>query len=241
MSISQDGLEMIMDFEGLRLEAYLDAVRVPTIGYGTTRYPDGRRVSLGDAISEEQAEAFLKFECDRLGRDILKECVVSLNQNQLDALTSFCYNLGLGAFLGSTLLREIKASNFAAASAEFPRWNKGTVSGIRTELRGLTRRRARERQLFDSGTTAVPDSGEIDISPVEKVIAVKLCKDKGVNFVATFDSGGNIVEILELGNLLPDTLLSALRLYPNLRSVDFADDGKGVPPGALVTFSGRAR
>src|SRR5580704_2450802 len=55
----------------LRLVAYLDPVQIPTIGYGTIQYPNGRKVALGDSITEEQAEAFLKFECEKIAKDIL--------------------------------------------------------------------------------------------------------------------------------------------------------------------------
>src|SRR3954447_19722447 len=105
MGASEAALELIKDFEGLMLSAYLDPVQIPTIGYGTIRYPDGHKVTIGDSISDAEAEAFLKFDCDRMADDISAELAgIAISQNQLDALVSFTYNLGLGAFLGSTLL-----------------------------------------------------------------------------------------------------------------------------------------
>ena len=109
MNCSRHCLELIGDFEGLRLEAYLDPVGIPTIGYGTIRYPDGRKVQLGESITEREAEAFLTFECNNVGKavaDLVNE--EKLNQNQFDALVSFCYNVGIGAFSDSTLRTKLQ-------------------------------------------------------------------------------------------------------------------------------------
>jgi lysozyme len=241
MNVSQNALDVIKEFEGLRLKAYRDPVNIPTIGYGTIRYPDGQKVALGDTISEAEAEAFLKFECDELA-DGLSSATrgIPLNQNHFDALVSFCYNLGLGAFLGSTLLAKLKASDFAGAAAEFPRWNKATLDGVKVELPGLTKRRAKERALFaDTGAGGVPTGTEI--SNQEKVTSAKGFKADNVNVIVAFDEAEKVIEILELENSLPDTFLAAIRLYPNLRSFGFAQDGEKVPPGNRQKFSGLAR
>ncbi|OZH55730.1 lysozyme, partial [Hydrocoleum sp. CS-953] len=103
MQISQNCLDLIKKWEGLFLNAYLDPVGIPTIGYGTTRYPDGQVVQLGDRISERNAEAYLRYECSRVAREISGLIRVPVNQNQFDALVSFAYNVGTGAFQGSTL------------------------------------------------------------------------------------------------------------------------------------------
>jgi lysozyme len=71
-----------------------------------------------------------------------------LTQNQLDALVSFVFNIGIGAFKGSTLLRKLNAGDYASASIEILRWNKATVEGRRVVLVGLARRRVAERELF---------------------------------------------------------------------------------------------
>ena len=126
MDISANALDLIKEFEGLRLKAYLDPVGIPTIGYGTIRYPDGHKVEMGNSISEAEAEAYLKFECDKFAADLTKTLTgIALNQNQFDALVSFSYNVGLGAFLGSTLLKKLKASDFAGAADEFPEVEQG--------------------------------------------------------------------------------------------------------------------
>src|SRR5215470_4659197 len=159
MNCSRNCLDLIEEFEGLRLEAYRDPVGIPTIGYGTTRYPDGRKVQLGESITEREAEAFLIFECHNIGKEVADLVEVQLNQNQFDALVSFCYNLGIGAFTGSTLRKKLNEGDLQGAAAEFLKWNKGTINGVKQELKGLTRRRTREKQLFekvgDEGTTLV--------------------------------------------------------------------------------------
>jgi lysozyme len=241
MNVSQNAIDLIKPSEGLELKAYLDPVGIPTIGYGTIRYPDGKRVAMGDSISEAEAEAFLKFECEKIADDLTRATQgIPLNQNQFDALVSFCYNLGLGAFVGSTLLTKLKAGDVAGAADEFPRWNKGTVNGIKKVLPGLVIRRGKERALFLDGNIEIvaPPS---ELSDEEKVTHAKGFRPNGANLIAAFDVESNVVEVLELTNALPDTFIGALRLYPNLKNFDFAKDGEPVPVGKRVTFSGLAR
>lgn len=139
MRTSQRGLSLIKSFEGLRLQAYQDAVGVWTIGYGTTR-----GVNAGMKISKEQAERMLLNDVQRFEPEVERLVTVPLSQNQWDALVSFTYNLGAANLESSTLLRKLNAGDYAAAADQFPRWNKagGKV------LVGLTRRREAERALF---------------------------------------------------------------------------------------------
>jgi lysozyme len=118
MNVSQNAIELIAGFEGLRLDAYVDPVGIPTIGYGTIRYPNGTKVRMGDRITEDEAEEFLMHEATKFARDI-NEVVegIALNQNQFDALVSFTYNVGPGALRSSTLLKKLKQGKFEALSA----------------------------------------------------------------------------------------------------------------------------
>jgi lysozyme len=85
MKISQNCLNVIMKWEGFYLDAYLDPVGIPTIGYGTIRYPNGVKVRLGDKITKAEAEAFLKLECDEIVESLEALLAgISLNQNQFD-------------------------------------------------------------------------------------------------------------------------------------------------------------
>lgn len=139
MRTSQRGLSLIKSFEGLRLQAYKDAVGVWTVGYGTTR-----GVKAGMSINKEQAERMLVNDVQCFEPEVERLVTVPLSQNQWDALMSFTYNLGSANLESSTLLRKLNAGDYAGAADQFPRWNKagGKV------LPGLVRRRAAERDLF---------------------------------------------------------------------------------------------
>lgn len=147
MKISNRGLELIKDFEGFSSSSYLDVVNIPTIGFGNTFYEDGRKVKLGEQISKTDALKLLEVIANRDFADkIFPSIKVKVTQNQFDAMVSLAYNIGAGAFLKSTLLKKVNAGDFAGAGEEFLRWNKANGK----EVLGLTRRREREKQLFQS-------------------------------------------------------------------------------------------
>lgn len=145
-TLSKEGLELLKKHEGFRSSAYLCPAGVWTIGYGSTFYEDGRKVSPGDKISEEEATRLLIKVAKDFEREILERVKVPLNSNQLSALVSFVYNIGVGAFSSSTLLRVLNQGNYQEASKQLLRWNKG---GGRV-LPGLVTRRKEEKQLFES-------------------------------------------------------------------------------------------
>lgn len=144
MQISNKGIALIKQFEGLDLKAYQDSVGVWTIGYGWTQPVDGKPVKAGMVIDLATAERLLKTGLVGYENDVLKLVRVKLTQGQFDALVSFAYNLGLRALSTSTLLKKLNAGDYKGATDEFLRWNKagGKV------LNGLTRRREAERALF---------------------------------------------------------------------------------------------
>ena len=139
MEVSKRGLALIQQFEGLRLEAYLDSVGKPTIGYGSTK-----GVQMGDEITQAQAVELLAADVERHADGVRRLVDVPLTQNQFDALVSLVFNIGVGAFKGSTLLRKLNAGDYQGAANEFLRW---TYAGGE-ELRGLARRREAERAMF---------------------------------------------------------------------------------------------
>ncbi len=137
--------KIIKEFEGLRLKPYLDSVGVATIGWGTTVYPNGKKVSLSDPqITESQAQSFLEDHVEMVVDKITPAIKEPCNDNQFCAFISFSYNVGVHAFTGSTLLRLFNAGNVMGAADEFPKWNKGGGK----VLKGLVRRRKMERELF---------------------------------------------------------------------------------------------
>ena len=145
MKTSKAGLDLIKQFESFRAAPYLCSAGVPTIGYGTTVYPNGIKVKLSDQkITQQLAETFLQHHVNAIEKDVLSLVKVPLTQNQFDALVSFAYNVGLGAFRDSTLLKLLNSGDIDGTSKQFERWNKagGKVSN------GLTRRRNAEKALF---------------------------------------------------------------------------------------------
>ena len=145
MKISSLGLELIKEFEGFSANAYLCPAKIPTIGYGNTFYADGRKVKLGEQISKTDALELLEKVVNKDFADkIFPYIKVKVTQNQFDAMVSLAYNIGVGNFLKSTLLKKVNAGDFVGASEEFLRWNKAGGK----ELLSLTKRRKREFDLF---------------------------------------------------------------------------------------------
>jgi len=154
MAIGAKAEELIKKFEAddinKYLDAYLDPVGIPTLGYGSTyNYDAKRKVKLGDSITQEKAIEWLRKETKAIVPKIKALVKVPINQNQLDSLTSFVYNVGIGAFQSSTLLRLLNSgAPKSEVAAQFDRWNKGTVNGQKVILPGLVRRRSEEKALF---------------------------------------------------------------------------------------------
>ena len=145
---SKKGIDLIKKHEGFKSKPYLCPANVPTIGFGATFYPDGRKVKLSDEpISEVIAEVILKKHLEKFEQYVDSYCTDKLNQNQFDALVSFCYNLGPANLKSSTLLKKVNANpNDPTIKDEFMKWVK---AGGRT-LRGLVTRRTEEASLYFS-------------------------------------------------------------------------------------------
>ena len=140
-------LDLIKKFEGLSLKPYLDVVGIPTIGYGSTYYLDGTKVSMNDKpITQELADKLLENVVNKFKADLMPLIKVTLNDNQMSSLLSFAYNLGVGALKKSTLLKRINEGNFEAAAEEFLKWSKAGGK----QVPGLLRSRQEERALFIS-------------------------------------------------------------------------------------------
>ena len=139
MKTSDKGIDLIKKFEGVRLNAYLDAAGVWTIGYGHTL-----NVKSTDVITLDEAEHFLRQDIEFAEKEVNKHNL-NINQNQFDALVSFVFNLGVGNFARSTLLRKIKSNpNDPTIRKEFNRW----IYAGGKALNGLVRRRKEEADLY---------------------------------------------------------------------------------------------
>ncbi|HEY0462090.1 MAG TPA: peptidoglycan-binding protein [Pyrinomonadaceae bacterium] len=238
MKISQNCLDLIKKWEGFRMDAYLDPVKIPTIGYGTIRYPDGRKVKLGDQTSEPEAESFLKFEVDQMVKTLEKTLAgINLNQNQFDAIVCLCYNIGVGGFQGSTILRKLKEGDFQAAAAAFGLWNKGTLNGVKTALPGLTNRRREERELFEKNDNQGTPLETAD-SPQDKVTVLEAYRDGDNNVVVALD-GEKVVEILVLKSAVKEDLIDILQQYPNAKSFKIAKSEQKIPDGERIEVLGK--
>jgi lysozyme len=132
-------------FEGLRLTPYLCPAGVPTIGYGATRYADGRPVLLTDPpVTIDDAERMLLLQIERTYLPAVQALCPGVGGPRLAALTDFAFNLGVGALRASTLRKRVLAGDWDAVPGELLRWNKagGHV------LKGLTLRRQAEADLI---------------------------------------------------------------------------------------------
>ena len=151
MRLSESGLTLIKNFEGLRLSAYKDVAGVWTIGYGSTRYHDGKTIKPGDELTDEsQADALLANTLGQYVDAVNNYVHVQLTQNQFDALVSFTYNEGTGALKYSTLLKKLNTGDYQGAAVQFLVWNKITdpETGEKVVSNTLTARRIKESKLF---------------------------------------------------------------------------------------------
>ena len=146
MIVSKNGLDLIKFFSSFKSKPYLCPSAIPTTGFGSTYYPDGKKVTLQDKeISEQKAFEILEHIANKdFGSNINKVVKVPLNQNQFDSLVSFSYNIGTKNFNWSTLLKKLNLSDYKGASLEFARWNQSSGK----VLNGLVKRRLAEKELF---------------------------------------------------------------------------------------------
>ena len=156
--INEKGLNLIKKFEGYSAKPYLCPAKIPTIGYGTTYYPNGAKVKITDfECSEVAASLWLAHEIDDKAKVIenyLTQLGLELNDNEFSALVVFAYNLGVGPIIegGRSVNTALKSKNKMAIADSLLLYNKITKSilGIprKVELKGLTIRRNAERELF---------------------------------------------------------------------------------------------
>jgi len=144
--INSAGVELITQWEGLKLYPYLCSAGVPTIGYGSTRYEDGTKVKLSDKpITKERAVELFRNTIVSYERDVDAFCRDDINQNQFNALVSFAYNLGSNALKNSTLLKKVNINpNDKSIKNEFMKW----IYVGKKPLKGLVNRRTAEVEMY---------------------------------------------------------------------------------------------
>lgn len=151
--------DKLKEYEGLYLNAYKDPGSkngLPiTIGWGSTKYTDGRNIKLGDKITKEQAQILFDWELNKVEQQIknlIKEDNVNLNQNQFSALVSFVYNVGIGAkgkkggLVNSTFWKLAKQNpnDFKKLEPWFKKYHYN--DGV--SMDGLVKRRASEWKIY---------------------------------------------------------------------------------------------
>jgi lysozyme len=163
MTVNNETLDLIKEFEGFRAKAYLCSANVWTIGYGTTAAAGvGISPKKGDAMTRDEAEWYLQKGVDKFSAQIAPKITQPINANEFGAFVSLAYNIGPGAFGGSSALRKFNAGDKRGAADSILLWNKagGKVS------KGLVRRRAAERELFLAPAHMPPIT--VDYVPVPK-------------------------------------------------------------------------
>ncbi len=147
MKTNAQGVKIITNFEGFEAEAYSCPAKVWTIGYGSTRQPDGQKVNAScAAITEPTAKKWLQNDLIKFENQLKRLVKIELTENQFSALISLIYNIGGGNFKASTLRAKLNRGDYIGAANEFPKWRR---AGGRI-LKGLVLRRAAEQALFEA-------------------------------------------------------------------------------------------
>jgi len=177
---------LIKRFEGWRSKPYLCSANVPTIGWGSTMYENGDKVTLDDPeITKERGQALFELDAERFLLQVYKACpVLTKHDNKAAAILSWAYNLGPARLRSSTMRTRINQERWVEAAQELKRWN--LAAGKVT--RGLILRREAEASLFLSPTNNKTEDSNInkDEEPFEKsLVSVLVSYDKIVRIADT--------------------------------------------------------
>ena len=199
MKVNDKGFALICEFEGCRTEAYQDPVGVWTIGFGHTSAAGPPCVGPGVTVTRAEATGILMRDLETFSAGVKSAITAPLNDNQFSALVSFAFNVGLGNFRSSSVLRSVNACRFDQVPADLALWVKagGKV------LPGLIRRRAAEAALFlaDDLPVTVPTP---DRQPASKFhtaeagraiepMPERLHQPSHINFAAVLSATGGFV------------------------------------------------
>jgi lysozyme len=212
----EQALKIIKEFEGFRAGAYPDPRTGDepwTIGYGTTVYANGTKVKQGDKVTAAQALEELTLKVESIAAQLGRELTVDLNDNEMAAMISFAYNMGVsGAGMQIARLNENKRSEFMVKHIEYV--NKGTSVEA-----GLRRRRTAELKLFNTRETMKPTW-------------INLVRHEGPEYRAYLMDGGNCVEIKQFKTR--EDLLKILQDASTVGNVAIGTEGWHVKPGPVV-------
>ena len=158
MQMSENGLELLKEWEGFELKVYKDSANLPTIGVGhlitKSEQTSGNIMIAGVAVkytaglTDQQALDLLSQDVRPAEQAVNNGAKVTLSQNQFDALVSFTFNVGVGAFNGSTLLKVLNQGQYDQVPTQLRRWNKAGGKVVQ----GLVNRRENEVRLWNTVT-----------------------------------------------------------------------------------------
>jgi lysozyme len=193
MRTSKRGLDLIKEFEGLRLTSYLCPAKVWTIGYGHTSAAGEPLVKRGMRITKARAEEILRADLATYEAGVLAAVSVPITQGQFDALVSFAYNCGVGALRKSTLLKRVNAKQFDRVPAEFMKWTRAGGK----ELPGLVRRRRAECALW-RGVSDGPPATLDRAAPDEPQPTKKITQSREANAAIAAGGASAVAAIAEV-------------------------------------------
>jgi len=217
-AIPWPAVELIARAESCELAAYICPAGKPTIGWGETE-----GVRLGMRWTPDQADARLRQQLARFSARVAELCTVAPTPNQLGALTSLAYNIGVQALARSTVLRLHNAGDPDGAARAFALWNKARVGGKLTIMRGLTRRRAAEAALYltpqhaeqdEPMPQAVEPESSLAVSPIARGGAVTAGSGAALGLLSVAEQAQHSVSIADQGVGLIERVREALPVDP---------------------------
>lgn len=156
MTISDSGLKFVMHHEGFKKNVYKDVALLPTIGVGHLLLPEENQrgaINIGGTfikppLTDDQVMQLLRQDLVRFIKSVQEACKIELTQNQFDACVSLSFNIGVGGFKKSSVVKRINSDDFPNVPDAFMMWTKATINGQRQVIKGLVNRRRAEVDLF---------------------------------------------------------------------------------------------
>lgn len=216
MKISENGLNLITRWEGLKLTRYICPAGKPTIGVGHVILPSE---NIPNTITREFAMELLKKDVERFERAVNSLITVELNQNQFDALVCFIFNTGEGGIINTGVSKAVNSKNFANVPAALRLWNKIKVNGVSQENKGLTNRRISEAELFMRPVETIVATGSAP-TPTFVTFTIDLLK----NIQTKLQSVG--LYTIKIDGLYGPSTKKAIETFAKNNSIDYVINPK---------------